>query len=344
MIPKQQFTLSATLLAVFLSPQIYAIEDCGTSVTECKMWQTINTQQKLIENLTEQLKKLTDKIHVSSDGKLGIGTTNPKAKLNVNGNISLAHSERRKKGIYSKTFMVNGDANTYYPVVIYTVSYGRVLNMQIWRECCSWPAPHTWNTKTHKGALTVEIEMFGSGWAGDGNMYRIKNFFQQYSQVISKIERPRPSGYWTVIWLRGGGAKYVIEGDFDNVQNPKVYYESTIIDDRKNDAWDITVAPTTKVEQTFVNYSHNFAGNVGIGTQNPKEKLHVKGTVKADTFEGKVKRFKDYGITLEQDTTDKTFVKSNCPIGTLTAAKQNVQAAICVCVDATKGKGWYCFN
>jgi hypothetical protein len=87
MIQKRQFTLSATLLAVFLSPQIYAIEDCGTSVTECKMWQTINTQQKLIENLTEQLKKLTDKIHVSSDDKLGIGTTNPKAKLDVNGSI-----------------------------------------------------------------------------------------------------------------------------------------------------------------------------------------------------------------------------------------------------------------
>ncbi len=97
MIKKPQFTLTATLLAVFLSPQIYAIEDCGTSVTECKLWQTINTQQKLIQaqqenikTLTEQLKKvtkLTDKIHVSSDGKLGIGTTNPKAKLDVNGSI-----------------------------------------------------------------------------------------------------------------------------------------------------------------------------------------------------------------------------------------------------------------
>ena len=90
MIQKQQFTLTATLLAVFLSPQIYAIEDCGTSVTECKMWQTINTQQKLIQTLTEQLKKvtkLTDKIHVSSDSKLGIGTKNPKAKLEVAGNL-----------------------------------------------------------------------------------------------------------------------------------------------------------------------------------------------------------------------------------------------------------------
>ncbi|WP_069470350.1 hypothetical protein [Candidatus Marithrix sp. Canyon 246] len=323
MFKKQQFTLTATLLAVFLSPQIYAIEDCGTSVTECKMWQTINAQQKLIQTLTEQLKKLTKlthKIHVSNDGNVGIGTTNPKAKLDV-----------------------NGDANTYYPVAIYTVSGGRVLNMQIWRTYY-WTAPDTWNTKAHKGALMVELEMFGHSWGGNGNMYRIKNFFQQYSQVISKIERPGAPGYWTIVWLRGGGAKYVIEGDFDNVQNPKVYYKSTIIYDHKNDAWDVTVAPTTQVEQTFVNYSHNFAGNVGIGTQNPKEKLHVKGTVKADTFEGNVKRFKHYGTTLERDTTDKTFVKSNCPIGTLTAAKQSVQAAICACVDATQGKGWYCFN
>jgi hypothetical protein len=229
----------------------------------------------------EKVAKLTNAISVKN-GNVGIGTTNPGAKLEVNGNIRLAHAEGpQKKGIYSKTFMVNGDANTYYPVVISTKSYGRVLNMQIWRFY-AWTAPHTWNTVTHKGSLVLELEMFGSKWSGNGNMYRIKNFYQGYSQVISKITRPGPSGFWTVLWLRGGGAKYAIEGDFEGVQNPNVYYESTKIADYDNNAYDETVAPTTTVEQTFVNYSQNFAGKVGIGTNSPQYKLDVKGQVRAD--------------------------------------------------------------
>jgi hypothetical protein len=42
----KQFTLAATLLALFLSPPLlYAVEDCGTSVTECKLWQAIKALQ-----------------------------------------------------------------------------------------------------------------------------------------------------------------------------------------------------------------------------------------------------------------------------------------------------------
>ncbi|MDM8564860.1 hypothetical protein QUF74_04330 [Candidatus Halobeggiatoa sp. HSG11] len=93
--------------------------------------------------------------------------------------------------------------------------------------------------------------------------------------------------------------------------------------------------------------------DVGIGTTDPKAKLEVAGNIKAHSFEGQVKQLNSYGVGIENDTADKAFLEeSNCKAGTITAAKYprsepntNIQqAAICVCVDGEKGKGWYCFN
>jgi len=86
-------------------------------------------------------------------------------------------------------------------------------------------------------------------------------------------------------------------------------------------------------------------GNVGIGTTTPKAKLEVNGDIKAKSFEGQVKKFGKMGTVIEPDGADKTFHKeSNCKIGIITSAIELNQAAICTCVDAEKGKGWYCFN
>jgi len=58
----RQFTLSATMLAIFLSQQtsLYAVEDCGTSVRECKLWQVIKTLQErtaVLERENVQLRR-----------------------------------------------------------------------------------------------------------------------------------------------------------------------------------------------------------------------------------------------------------------------------------------------
>ncbi|MEN8220166.1 MAG: SUMF1/EgtB/PvdO family nonheme iron enzyme [Pseudomonadota bacterium] len=57
---KRQFILAATLLALFSSPLLYAFEDCGTSVTECKLRQTIQALQERNAQLEKENKALQE--------------------------------------------------------------------------------------------------------------------------------------------------------------------------------------------------------------------------------------------------------------------------------------------
>jgi len=52
------------------------------------------------------------------------------------------------------------------------------------------------------------------------------------------------------------------------------------------------------------------------------------------------------GTPVEPDGADKMFHSNNyCPVGRIIAAhKDDNQAAICVCLSAERGKGWYCFS
>jgi len=54
MTKKRRFILAATLLALFSSPLLHAFEDCGTSVTECKLWQAINALQEQTAQLEKE--------------------------------------------------------------------------------------------------------------------------------------------------------------------------------------------------------------------------------------------------------------------------------------------------
>jgi len=56
-----------------------AIEDCGTSVTECRMKQQIKDLQRQVD----ELKAKTDAFSVSSGGNVGIGTMSPQATLDI---------------------------------------------------------------------------------------------------------------------------------------------------------------------------------------------------------------------------------------------------------------------
>lgn len=103
------------------------------------------------------------------------------------------------------TFEVGGEANKYYPVRIYADT-SKWCNLRIYRRY-NEKAPDSWNTKTHKGGLNLEIgTSLGSNWDGNPNYYIVNKFDETYCSMASKIEQMHIWGCF--VWLRGGGAVY----------------------------------------------------------------------------------------------------------------------------------------
>ena len=102
-----------------------------------------------------------------------------------------------------EAFLVYGDTDKYYPVVI-TGGAGHSSDFKIWRGY-NEHGPNDWNTSTHKGGLTFRYRISGSaGWGGYPNKIKVLEAEEIYSTILGGI------GYTAhtmkhVVWLRGGG-------------------------------------------------------------------------------------------------------------------------------------------
>jgi hypothetical protein len=93
---KMTKTVALFLAAVLMPSASIAIEDCGTSVTECELRQEIQDLRQQNKTLQGQMEKIQAAmslmqqkiaaITVSRDGNVGIGTTTPKKALQVGTN------------------------------------------------------------------------------------------------------------------------------------------------------------------------------------------------------------------------------------------------------------------
>ena len=131
------------------------------------------------------------------------------------GNSFYPHSAESQYGRNIQTFTVNGDANTYYPVIFEATqvqegdySYRLVhITRGYWET-----APDTWNNTTHKNGLTLTLAWSGdSSWGGGDHDVCCFRFHERYSTVVANW---RLSTRGLVVWLRGGGAKYHTASDF----------------------------------------------------------------------------------------------------------------------------------
>lgn len=111
-------------------------------------------------------------------------------------------------------FTVNGDANTYYPVLIQPSA--------VWYHFGNWSISRGYadnapwdpiSTGQHRGGLTFTWQWSGdTGWGGNDKSYRVIQFAEQYTTMVGGMSL---SVNGMIVWLRGGGtggASYRLHG------------------------------------------------------------------------------------------------------------------------------------
>jgi len=164
-------------------------------------------------------------IIANTGGNVGIGTTSPSEKLEVNGNFEMPAGG----SWYYSTVVVEGDADTYYPVCVNRSGETTQLfcDLHIYRGY-SEQAPDTWNTATHKGGLAFWLRTHcGSMWSGQPRSTQLKWFGQSYSTIVAKYTLPSAGCNATCVYLRGGGALYRFAGNFAGIKTPTAYYTAS---------------------------------------------------------------------------------------------------------------------
>lgn len=139
---------------------------------------------------------------------------------------------------------VEGDANTYYPVVI-TIDGTKTWNsrISIYKNLGSRTPSYPGNHNNGTSSMWAMYEGRYHGWDGNSGYIVTKYVRQPYANLISKAEHAGNSVGALVVYLRGGGCEYRVCTDYRRGVN--VYYERTEISGDSN--YPAYVEPTTSV-------------------------------------------------------------------------------------------------
>lgn len=139
---------------------------------------------------------------------------------------------------------VEGDANTYYPVVI-TINHSKTWNsrISIYKNLGSRTPSYPGNHDNGTSSMWAMYEGRYNGWDGNGGYIVTKYVRQPYANLISKAEHAGNSAGKLVVYLRGGGCEYRVCTDYR--AGVSVYYERTEISGYID--YPVYVEPTTSV-------------------------------------------------------------------------------------------------
>ncbi|WP_320052056.1 hypothetical protein [uncultured Acetobacteroides sp.] len=199
--------------------------------------------------------------------------------------------------LYKGTFVVNGDKDTFYPVIFKYGNQDRINHLRIFRAY--YEAGPNELSPTHKGGLTLEIDLNYGNWGGSTYNWRISDLRQTYHETFADATHSMHCMGFT-IWLRGGGFVYHYESDYPS--SLQVAYNNDIIynsSDPNHPEYTVKAGnPTTTINRdninnhlltpSFIKQGNDILytqGNILIGKTsqaNPAYKLDVAGKVRAD--------------------------------------------------------------
>lgn len=164
---------------------------------------------------------------------------------------------------------VEGDANTYYPVVI-TIDGTKTWNsrISIYKNLESKTPSYPGNNDDGTSSMWAMYEGRYHGWDGNSGYIVTKYVRQPYANLISKAEHVGKSVGALVVYLRGGGCEYTVCTDYRGDIN--VYYERTEISGDSN--YSVYVEPTTSVgNQGVLNLvSYDYLVQMAVRLETPR--------------------------------------------------------------------------
>lgn len=145
-----------------------------------------------------------------------------------------------------QTITVDGNLDTYYPVVISNAYAGSTLaTAKMLYLSKDLGTTHPAWSGNHSSGSSIKIGWLyrSGGWDGNGSHISTLYKDERYATLISHIKLTERTERGLVLWLRGGGATYQIATNTPVTVN--VYYSSTNI--CSNSSYTETVAPRTDI-------------------------------------------------------------------------------------------------
>ena len=145
---------------------------------------------------------------------------------------------------YTKTITVNGNADTYYPVVISTTTEKSALNyISVWKNLGTKTATYPGNHSNGTSSMWLIYEGRNWYWDGNGGYLKCWYYSMPYATLCAKAEQASNGVGALVIYLRGGGTEYNISTTYNSTVT--VYYEATNLG---TTTYPVNVTPTITIE------------------------------------------------------------------------------------------------
>lgn len=221
-----------------------------------------------VEKIWPYILKTVKEVNINSE-------TIEKSSETLNGEINKINNKFadslpnwiRKNSNLNKTIVIEGDANTYYPVQIQVQTNKEMpQTISIYKNLGSQTADYPYNHTNGTSSLWLLYECRSKIWDGNGGFIKTKYKYQGYATLVSHTELTGGASGDLVVWLRGGGTFYAISSDNTIVVN--VHYSNTNIGSAD---YPIYVAPRTDIgnggihTDTYLGYG-DISGNASYAT------------------------------------------------------------------------------